>query len=173
MCCDRHELHFHRNHQHGGANLQTWPQENIWSNNKELREIMEGNRLTILRDHTRGDIKSVYNFPSNGLNHEEIINHLKSIYHDMNGQSYKINMMFGMVLKHVETEKYRFYAPYRNVYLLPSTFYVKNHQSLIKLMDTIQKMDLENMIEKLNIKWKLFKITNVTYDVINTELPMN
>ena len=47
-CCNRHDLLFHRNNQHGGEELQAWP-EAMWENDQELRGIMEGNKLTILR----------------------------------------------------------------------------------------------------------------------------
>ena len=73
----------------------------------------------------------------------------------------------------METGKYRYFATYSNAYILPNLFYVKNHQSLKKLMYLIIGMDLEIMVEKPDSKWILFKISNVTYDVFNTELPMN
>ena len=73
-CCNRHDLFFHQNNQHGGEELQDWP-EDMCGNDQELTEIMEGNKLTILRNHTKEDPKWVYNFPSNGLNHNDIVNH--------------------------------------------------------------------------------------------------
>ena len=96
-CCNRHDLLFHQNNQHGGEELQAWP-EDMWGNDQELREIMEGNRLTILKNHTKEDPKWVYNFPTNGLagHNQELTEHLSSIYQEVESQSYKINLMFGM-----------------------------------------------------------------------------
>ena len=97
-CCNRHDLFFHQNNQHGGEELQAWP-EDMWGNDQELREIMEGNKLTILRNHTKEDPKWVYNFPTNGLagHNQELTEHLRTIYHEMESKSYKINFIFGLI----------------------------------------------------------------------------
>ena len=36
----------------------------MWANDQELRKIMEGNKLTILRQHTKEYPKWEYNFPT-------------------------------------------------------------------------------------------------------------
>ena len=70
----------------------------------ELRGIIEVNRFISLKNHTKEVPKWVYNFPTYGfaVHNQELTEHLKIINHDVNGQSYKINMMFGMVLKYVD-----------------------------------------------------------------------
>ena len=76
--------------------------------------------------------------------------------------------MFGMVLKNIETNEYRYFAPYGNAYVLPKTYYVSNHASLLKLNKIVNGMDLDKLIDKPNTKWKVELITNGRFHVFRS-----
>ncbi|KAL4233465.1 hypothetical protein ACF0H5_008146 [Mactra antiquata] len=55
-----------------------------------------------------------YNFPiTNNLSVDNLVQQMEEIYNDFD-QAFKVNMSFGIILINIETNRYRYFAPYSN-----------------------------------------------------------
>lgn len=175
----RKELYKHKGLQHGDGNegddvsIWPWGENAPWINeegeiNEDLENVIKVNKGHILGAHVKGEISSVYNFPTNNLDiiPREYDLHLNEI-HNQQSESYKINVSYGLILQNVETEEYRYFIPYRNSTLFDSPQRVNNHHQLNSLKEKMSDGDIENYFIKNrpNTKWKVVLITNVTYFV--------
>ncbi len=102
-------IHYTSNHQKGrGDVLQSllwgqtpapWENENGDIIDPALKQVYEAHISIYLESHRIGDIQSTYNFPiQNNLPLADIRHHLNHIYNTQT-QSFKLNVMFGLILK--------------------------------------------------------------------------
>ena len=147
ICGSRRDLYNHRMNQHGGnggnADLEELPHYVLEEQNPELRNTYVTNKNHIHAEHSHGDIKHVYNFPSNNLNGGflEIRGHLMEIYNDQQN-AFRINLAFGMILFNAQTQEYRYYIPYYNRRILQYPFTISNRNSINFLMNKFTKIDI-------------------------------
>ena len=110
VCGSRRDLYNRRMNQHGGnggnADLEELPHYVIEEQNPELRNTYVTNKNHIHAEHSHGDIKHVYSFPSNNLNGGflEIRGHLMKIYNDQQN-TFRINLAFRMILFNAQTQE--------------------------------------------------------------------
>ena len=180
---DRKILYNHRmtTHQIGlGGNLQQddyakgtvvppWLGENGEVIDQQLKDIYENHKSIILQPHDMaGNIKKVFNFPiGNNVSLHMIDNQLRYIYDKLNN-AFKINLSFGIILKHVETGEYRYFKAYDNgVQILTYPWRVSRWSNARQLSKKLEEMDIIENASKVrpDTKWKPFLLTNVRYSV--------
>ena len=165
--------------QHGGnggnADIEDLPHYILEEQNPELRNTYITNRNHIHAEHSHGDIKHVYNFPSNNLNggFREIRGHLMEIYNDQQN-AFRINLAFGMILVNAQTQDYRYYIPYYNSRILQYPFTISNRNSIKFFMNKLTKIDIIEQAKTVrpSSAWSLALITNVQYIVYATVYPL-
>ena len=174
-CATRRLLHYHRNHQHGGGGLQQAPwSDALWD--PALKEVIEGNSSIILAPERvdRGR-HMLYNIPTDGLREgmDMIIDRMRNIY-DQHTTAFKVNVYIGFILRHVETEEYRYFAPNRNQPMWNLPYLVSNRQSLTILENRLREMNVLEYLQtsKPNSQWKPFLVTNFVFDVTPTKFPL-
>lgn len=90
-----------------------------------LKDVYESNIPIILG----GAVCSVYNFPiENQFSVGEIMQAANGIY-DRQNRAYRLNLEFGLILIHTETNEYRYFKPYHNQEVFQRPIYVsqRNH----------------------------------------------
>ena len=78
-------------------------------------------------------------------------------------------------MQNIESGKYIFFALYDNFSLLDKPHYITNEHSLQKCIDTFKKLDPLTYIQnqRPDNKRKRHVITNVVYNVLKTNYPMD
>ena len=174
VCEDGEKLYLHRMSQHGGQhNLQDF--EHDLEEDEKLREVYNANRPHILANHRRTAGGSTYNFPTNDLEGgiKDLSDQLGAIFSDQKN-TFKINLSLGMLLRHSETGRYRYFIPYTNEMLLDSPYTVSRRSNLRQLTLKLKKFDLRTYVDRQrpDSKWKPFMVTNIVYHVYPTGYPL-
>ena len=180
---NRKELYNHRmtSHQVGmGGDLQQddymkgdvvppWMGENGEIIDQKLKDTYENHKSIILQPHDdTGNIKKVFNFPvGNTVSLHIIDNQLRYIYKRVNN-AFKINLSFGIVLKHVETGEYRYFKAYDvAIQILSYPWRVSRWSNVRQLSRKLEQLDIIENATRIrpDTKWKPFLLTNVRYSV--------
>ena len=141
-----------------------------------MRQIYEGNQNVILADAKidKGR-KVIYNLHTNNLRDgfDEIWWKLDEIFTDQN-DAFKFNLSLELILRKMETGKYRYFAPHVNDSLFPSPFLIGSRKYLRIFQNKIPLLDPLEYVNNLrpNSKWRPFMITNVRFDVTLTNFPL-
>ena len=132
----------------------------------KFQRIYNVNRKIILSCHSRLDkIDSLFNFPVDHLPTNKIISeHVNSIF-ELKQHSFKINLSFGYILKHVESAEYRYYKPAANNSVFDFPLTITDRKSLQNVVEKLKEVDITNYLQKNreNTKWKVVYVTNVFY----------
>ena len=89
-----------------------------------LREMYELHDDIILAPHIKGTLVNKYNFPTNNaISVADLMGYLNLIFEEQDNDFCFI-LSLGVVLKNVEDDTYRFFAPAHNAYVLPHPFYI-------------------------------------------------
>ncbi|XP_046574103.1 uncharacterized protein LOC124282180 isoform X1 [Haliotis rubra] len=180
----------HQRRSHYGANgellqPEPWPEGDArrpWTDqvdgasvvNETLKDVYITHRDIILRPHKYGgdNIVHTFNFPlTEPVNTDaiEFRNQLDYIFqHEEN--SFKVNLSFGMILRHIETGEYRYFIPYENTFVFDRPPLIHKRDSLNRVVKRIHRKNLDELIfqQRPNTKWKPVFITNVAYRVYRT-----
>ena len=87
----------------------------------------------------------------------------------------KVNLAFGFILKNIEDGGFRYFYAHENNTLLDRSKLVCTHDDLAKLKDFLNKTDVIESCsrERLNTKWRFYKITNLTvFAALLKDVPM-
>ncbi len=176
-------LHFMKYHQIGrGGTLQDVPWGDFpapWENeqgiiiDQALKDVYDAHLIIFLENHQIGSVQSIYNFPiQNNFTLDDIRKHLNFIYNSQN-QTFKLNMMFGMIMKSVseeDDEQYRAWLCYKNEYIFSRNLYISKRSNLERGIDRLRHMDITNyiLLQRDSTKWVPFLLTNIKYVVTNT-----
>ena len=184
ICSNRRELYTHRMNQHGGnqhggndgnPELEDVPPYIMQESNDDLTSTYVTNRNHIHAAHSHGDVKHVYNFPTDNLNagYREIRRHLEEIYNDQHN-AFRINLAFGMILFNNQTREYRYYIPYFNSWILQYPFTILSRNSITFLMNKLTRIDIIEQAKTVrpSTAWSLAVITNIQYIVYTTDYPL-
>ena len=179
----RRNLYIHRGLQHGGGETlrdwvggtAPWENPNGTVRDPELKRIIEANRRFILGDHRVGQVASTYNFPTNNLDNgpREFETHLNEIYRKED-ESFKLNMAFGTVIRHLETGEHRYFVPYENGTVFPEPLTITRREDVDKAKESLSLINPEThfLTNRPDTKWQVVLITNVTYFVSRTGYPL-
>ena len=170
---NRHEMYLHIREQHiQRGRGDTEVVVNI--EDQRLRNFYDKYRSFICDQHEIGQPELFYNFPvPTDLSCEDMRQHLDFIYENQQ-QSFKINLSFGFVLQHVDTEELRYFRAYSNDTILDVSFTVSTREDLEFLIQRLSEIDIMSEVTKNrpNIKWRLVLLTNVRYYVVSMTYPV-
>jgi hypothetical protein len=99
-------------YQSGGGALQAMPREDDqapWEveGDDRLKNVYEANAPIILGNRQESSVSSTYNVPlTNDFTVPEMMEHAERIY-DRQGHVFRLNLEFGLILRHTETGEYR------------------------------------------------------------------
>lgn len=152
----------------GGLQARPWgngtpPWEEGGRVDHRLKEVYESNIPIILRRHQEGTVCSVYNFPiDNQFSVGEIMQAANEIY-DRQNRAFRLNLEFGLILIHTETNEYRYFKPYHNQEVFQRPIYVSQRNHLNRLQQRMQRFNITDYIlrQRPDTKWKPYLITNV------------
>ena len=141
----------------------------------EFKKIYRDNRDTIHAGHDMGNIRAVYNFPTNDFNGETetVRPHLDQILANEQ-HSFKINLAFGLILRHLDTGEYRYYTAYYNNTILDLPYRIDNVHDINSLISELDGMELLDLIMRTreSTKWQKIFISNITYFVYRMGSPI-
>ena len=161
-------LRQHRNTQHGmqiGSRTRDVDVEHIVRDVEDhrLREELRSCQHFLVNSELERARHKVFNYAVKTLN-ETIVN--EKLDHFFNNLKYaaKVNLAFGFFLKNIEDGGLRYFYAHENNTLLDRSKLVCTHDDLAKLKDFLNKTDVIESCsrERLNTKWKFYKLTNLT-----------
>ena len=99
-------------YQSGGGALQSRPWaagEAPWETDEDgpLKTVYEANEPLILENHEESSTSSTYNLPlTNDFSIDQLMEQSERIY-DRQGHAFRLNLQFGLILRHTETGEYQ------------------------------------------------------------------
>ena len=173
--------HFMNVHHTGGAQvLQREPfdvppwQGEDGTVDEALRAVYNTHRSLILDDHGFGGMTSIYNFPiTNEFSVDTLMGHIREIYRREN-QVFRINMIFGLILRNRETGEYRYFKPYRNEEVFSDAIQIANAADLKKFRVRVAYLNFHDYAirQRPNSKWVPVLATNIRYWVNKADYPL-
>ena len=124
---------------------------------KSVRTIMRPNVLSSQMNKI-----NFYDFDT--LSHEIIDKQLNQLY-ALHDHPFKVNIAFGFLLRHSETDKTRYFYPEKNALLFTNAYSIQNYEDIIKLNKKMQNMDVieHAQLQRPDTKHRVIAITNVVY----------
>ena len=129
---DRRQLYLHGMRHHfqtgEGVGLQNPPwEENSapWSetHDSKLKDTYESNAAIILEKDREGSVHSVYNLSlTNAFTIPQLMTRAQDIYKRQQ-YAFRLNIEFGLILRHTETGEYRSFKPFSNETLFQRPIY--------------------------------------------------
>ncbi|XP_060578349.1 metacaspase-2-like [Ruditapes philippinarum] len=179
----RHRMLVHNQPTASNLQLYPWDERNEsppWENadgsiNDRMKRVYIEHRHLILGERVReGDVRSTYNFPVPNLNTMEQLEDQINYIFERSQTAFKINISFGLILQHVESEEYRYFSAHYTdkIFLFPQL--INNRKDIEMLLLRLSKLDIPNYFhkQKPNSKWRPVFISNVLYNVNNTSFPL-
>ena len=133
----------------------------------QFKEIYKRHYKTIQTRVTRGRIKQVYHFMMTEQYSRTLIEeYLGVIRHDY-GNGYKLNVAFGFILEHIESQELKFFHPSNNTMVFDVPKLIENAQEYNQLLDELEKQDVTEYAnaQRPSTKWLVVKIVCVRFDV--------
>ena len=93
----------------------TYPKHFFYRNvDIHLQTVYNANSRFILEPHKLSSVQNSYNLPlNNGISNEQIVREVRSVYQSQQ-HAFRMNIMFGKILRHVETGEYNYFIPDQN-----------------------------------------------------------
>ena len=135
------------------------------SHDSKLKDTYESKAVIILERDQEGFVHSVYNLP---LTNAFTIPQLMTRAQDIHGRqqcAFRLNLEFGLILRHTETGEYRYFKPFSNETLFQRPIYVSRKRDINRLKLRLQRFNVTDFIlrQKANTQWKLYLTTNVRF----------
>ncbi|MES9993656.1 MAG: C2H2-type zinc finger protein, partial [Candidatus Thiodiazotropha sp.] len=157
----------------GQNNLAPWQHEDGTSD-EALRDVYEANAPIILETGRQGPIQSIYNFPlTNEVSINQIMDFADTVFQQQH-HAFRLNLVFGVILRNRETGQYRYFIPYTNNGVLERALYVSRRADLERLRVQLQQKDIttELLRNRPDTKWIPVLVTNVRFPVWSTHYPI-
>ena len=140
-----------------------------------MEEVFVEYKHVMIDGHdTNGRVQGFYNYFLNGFNGDisKLKSHLIEIF-KAEDRAFRISLSFGLVLKDVETGKYKYYTAWLNN-LSTNLFRISIKEDVYDYLNVLESGNLlERMMSRSHSsKWKLQFVSNVTYIVFRTEYPI-
>ena len=139
-----------------------------------LKNVYEANAPIILENHQESSVSSSYNVPlTNDFTVPEIMEHAERIY-DRQGHAFRLNLEFGLILRHTETGEYRYFRAFANEALFERPVYISRRKDLNRLCLRLQRFNVSDYIlrHRPDTKWKPYLITNVRFVLYHLNYPL-
>ena len=186
-CSSASELYSHRALNHSQADSssfqnQPWGDGEIapWENedgtiDTQFRLTYDQHRHLILkRKVTEYSAVSRFNFPiTNDISMDDFGEQIEEIYNG-NSNAFKINLSFGVILRHVETGQCRYFAPYSNDNVFELPLLISCRSDIDKFMHRLSEIDILNYMlrQRPNTSWKPIMVCNVVYTLFRTSFAL-
>ena len=179
---NRRDLYLHgmqHHYQSGAGAMQARP----WANGEApweieadgpLKTIYEANAPLILDSHQESSVSSTYNVPlTNDFSIPQLMEHAERIY-DRQGHAFRLNLEFGLILRHAETGEYRYFRPYANESMFERPIYISRRKDLNRLRLRLQRFNVTDFIlrQRPDTKWKPYLVTNVRFVLYHLNYPL-
>ena len=118
--------------------------------------------------------QKVCNYAVETLNTEIVKDKLDHFFNNLKCAA-KVNLAFGFILKNLEDGRYRYFYAHENNTLLERSQLVCTKDDLTKLKNIVNQTDVIESCtrERMNTKWKFFKLTNLTvFAALLKDIPM-
>ena len=171
-----HGIREHYN-QHGGAlQPRPWGPNDLapWNGDEALRQVYEANAPIILENHRQGPLQSIYNFPLiNDVNMNQLMGYSEYVYRQQQ-RAFRLNLVFGVILRNRETGRYRYFVPYTNNGVFERPLYISRRGDLRRLRRQLETKDIliELLRQRPDTKWIPVVVTNVRFLVTSTFYPL-
>ncbi|MCG7865753.1 MAG: C2H2-type zinc finger protein, partial [Candidatus Thiodiazotropha taylori] len=139
-----------------------------------LRDVYEANAPIILEAGRLGPIQSIYNFPlTNEVSINQVMDFANAVFQQQH-HAFRLNLVFGVILRNRETGQYRYFVPYTNNGVLERALYVSRRADLERLRVQLQHRDIttELLRNRPDTKWIPVLVTNVRFPVWSTHYPI-
>ncbi|MCG8047556.1 MAG: hypothetical protein N0E48_18330, partial [Candidatus Thiodiazotropha endolucinida] len=139
-----------------------------------LREVYDANAPLILENHRPEPMRSVFNFPlTNEDNMNMLMDFAKDIYRRQQ-RAFRLNVVFGTILQHRETGRYRYFVAYNNNGIFERPLYISRRADLQRLRRDMERKDIlqELLRQRPDTKWIPVLVTNVHFVVYETFYPL-
>ena len=186
-CSSASELYSHRALNHSQADSssfqnQPWGDGEIapWENedgtiDTQFRLTYDQHRHLILkRKVTEYSAVSRFNFPiTNDISMDDFGEQIEEIYNG-NSNAFKINLSFGVILRHVETGQCRYFAPYSNDNVFELPLLISCRSDIDKFTHRLSEIDILNYMlrQRPNTSWKPIMVCNVVYTLFRTSFAL-
>jgi hypothetical protein len=138
-------------YQSGGGALHARP----WEQDQAPLEVIGDDRLKnvyaakvpiILENHQESSVSSTYSVPlTKDLTVPEMMEHAERIY-DRQGHAFRLNLEFGLILRHTETGEYKCFRPFANESLFQRPVYISRCKDLNRLRLRLQRFNVSDYI---------------------------
>ena len=153
-----------------GVGLQNPPWEDNsapWSEPYDsiLKDTYKSNAAFNLERDREGSVHSVYNLPlTNAFTIQQLMTRVQDIY-ERQQYAFRLNLEFGLILRHTETGEYRYFKPFSSDTLFQRPIYVSRWRDLSRLNLRLQRFNVTDFIlrHRPNTQWKPYLITNVRF----------
>ena len=173
---NRRDLYLHgmRQHFQTGTGFSLGLQNPPWKDRQapwiqpddaKLKDTYEANAPFILERDQEGSVNSIYNLPlTNAFTIPQLMTRAQEIY-ERQQNAFRLNLEFGLILRHTETGEYRYFRPYSNETLFQRPIYVSKRRDLNRLRLRLQRFNVTDFIlrQRPNTQWKPYLITNVRF----------
>ena len=101
------------------------------------------------------------------------MDHAQRIY-DRQDNAFRLNLEYGLFLRHTETGEYRYFRPYANESLFQRPLYVSRRRNLNRLKLRLQRFNVTDyiLIQRPDTKWKPYLVTNVRFVLYHLNYPL-
>jgi hypothetical protein len=177
------ELYLHGMQQHFQTGVKAL-QERLWEisqapweteeDDSRLNQVYEANEPLILDNHQESSVISSYNVPlNNDFTSPQMMDHTQRIY-DRQDNAFRLNLKYGLILRHTETGEYRYFRPYANESLFQRPVYVSRRRDLNRLKLRLQRFNVTDYIlrQRPDTKWKPYLVTNVRFVLYHFNYPL-
>ena len=171
-----HGMSQHYNQQGGALQPRPWGTNVMapWNGDDALRQVYEANAPLILEQHRQGPLQSLYNFPlTNDVNMNQLMGYSEYVYRQQQ-RAFRLNLVFGVILRNRETGRYRYFVPYTNNGLFERPLYISRRGDLQRLRQQLETKDIltELLRQRPDTKWIPVLVTNVRFLVTSTFYPL-
>ncbi|CAG2213399.1 unnamed protein product [Mytilus edulis] len=151
---NRRQLYLHgmqHHYQSGGGALQARPWtdgETPWEADDDgpLKTVYEANAPIIMENHSESSVTSSYNVPlTNDFTVPQLMEQSERIF-DRQRHAFRLNLEFGLILRHTETVEYRYFRPFQNESLFEHPVYISRRKDLNRLRLRLQRFNVTDYI---------------------------
>ena len=134
-------------------------------------ELLACEHFLVDSEFERGRHK-VFNYAVETLNTEIVNDKLDNFFNNLKCAA-KVNLAFGFIFKNLEDGRYRYFYAHENNTLLDRSQLVCTKDDLTKLKNTVNQTDVIESCtrERMNTKWKFYKLTNLTVLLCSKTFP--
>ncbi len=168
---------------YGGADMQPSPYApgvnpfEGFPDEDELERIYRENEPYILRNHQLEDVNNlIFNFPVAGKVEEaDISAHMEYIFsHPATQNAFKVELVAGVIIRHSETGKVRYFRPESNAFLLDGPLMITNRDTLNDAIDIMNGINIDDAIRtyRPDTKYVVQSITQINYYCWATNFPL-